>query len=347
MTVFYLGLTFLISLLLTWLSRRYAIRKNILDIPNQRSNHQVPTPRGGGIAIVVSFLTVVVIMAATDKMGHSLAYALLGGGIAIAGVGYADDVYRVSTRLRFGVHLLVALWAVYWLNGFPVVDLGTWQFNLNVWGDLLAVIGVIWIINLYNFMDGIDGLAGSEGFFIALAGSVALAMVQGPDCALLLLFFASAIAGFTLVNWPPAKIFMGDVGSGFIGFVFAVIAIHTANIHALSIVYWLIIMAVFVCDATFTVLYRMLKGERWYAAHRDHAYQNLIAQGASHERVTLAILVLNIAVIMPLAMLAFIYPEQAFWLMTATMAGLFILWYSIKFIKRVNYETNPAIPQKR
>jgi Fuc2NAc and GlcNAc transferase len=343
MTVFYLGLTFLVSLMLTWLTRRYAIRKNILDIPNQRSNHHVPTPRGGGIAIVASFLTVVIIMAATGLMGHSLAYALLGGGLAITAVGYADDVYRVSTRFRFGVHLLAALWAVYWLKGFPIVDLGTWQFNLPIWGDILAVIGVIWVINLYNFMYGIDGLAGSEGFFIALAGCVALAMMQGPDCALLLLFFASAIAGFTVINWPPAKIFMGDVGSGFIGFVFAVIAIHTANLHNIPIVYWLMIMAVFICDATFTVVYRMLKGERWYAAHRDHAYQNLIAQGASHERVTLAILVLNVAVILPLAMLSLIYPSQAFWLMSALMTGLFILWYSIKFIKMVTYETNPTI----
>jgi Fuc2NAc and GlcNAc transferase len=343
MIMYYLILTFLISLLLTWLTRRYAIRKNILDIPNQRSNHQVPTPRGGGIAIVISFLTVVSVMALTGLMGHSLSYALLGGGIAIAAVGYADDVYRVSTRVRFAIHLLVALWAVYCLHGFPIVDLGTWKFTLNLWGDLLAVIGVIWVINLYNFMDGIDGLAGSEGLFIALGGSLALSLVNGPNCALLLLFFASSLAGFTFFNWPPAKIFMGDVGSGFIGYVFAVIAIHTANLHAVTIVFWLMMMAVFVCDATFTVIYRMLKGERWYAAHRDHAYQNLIAYGASHQRVTLAITIFNIGVILPLAFFALTHSNQAFWLMTTLMSGLFITWYSIKFIKTVTNETNPTI----
>ncbi|MES2218847.1 MAG: glycosyltransferase family 4 protein [Pseudomonadota bacterium] len=343
MKVLYLALTFLFSLLLTWLTRRYAIRKNILDIPNQRSSHQIPTPRGGGIAIVISFLGAVIIMALTGLMGPTLAYALMGGGLVIAAVGYADDVYQVKTSWRFVIHLLAALWAVYWLHGFPIVDLGTWKFTLNFWGDLLAVVGVIWAINFYNFMDGIDGLAGSEGLFIALAGSLALSMVHGPNCALLLLFFACAIAGFTIFNWPPAKIFMGDVGSGFIGYVFAVIAIHTANLHDIPIVFWLIIMAVFICDATFTVLYRALKGERWYAAHRDHAYQNLIAYGASHQRVTLAITLLNIFLILPIAIFALAHVTQAFWLMASLMTGLFIIWCSIKLFKMVAHETNPTI----
>jgi Fuc2NAc and GlcNAc transferase len=335
MEVIYLALTFFFSLWLTWLTRRYAIRKNILDIPNQRSNHQVPTPRGGGIAIVISFLSSVMLLAALGKIGSSLTWALLGGGLAIAAVGYADDVYKVKSRWRFTIHLLAAVWAVYCLHGFPILDLGTWKFTLNLWGDLLAVVGVIWAINLYNFMDGIDGLAGSEGLFITIAGSIALTMLQAPQCALLLLFFASAMGGFTFLNWPPAKIFMGDVGSGFIGYVFAVIAIHTANLHALTIVFWLIIMAVFVCDATYTVVYRVLKGERWYAAHRDHAYQNLIAYGASHQHVTVGITVFNILIIMPLAIFTLAHLSQAFWLMTILMAGLFFTWTSIKLFKVV------------
>jgi Fuc2NAc and GlcNAc transferase len=343
MNVIYLALTFLMSLSLTWLIRRYAIRKNILDIPNQRSSHKIPTPRGGGGAIVMSFLLVVSIMAMTGLVGHGLAYALIGGGLAIAAVGYADDVYQVSTRWRFGIHLLVAIWAVYSLHGFPVVDFGTWKFTLSSWGNILAVIGVVWAINLYNFMDGIDGLAGSEGLFIALAGSIALSILHAPLCALLLLFFASAIAGFTVLNWPPAKIFMGDVGSGFIGYVFAVIAIHTANQHNFTIVFWLMLMSVFICDATFTVLHRALKGERWYAAHRDHAYQNLIAYGASHQRVTLAITLLNVALILPCTLFAIYHLTQAFWFMTSLMTGLFIIWCSIKFYKTVTHEANPTI----
>lgn len=325
--------TFIFSLTMTWVMRNYAIRKNIMDIPNQRSSHVIPTPRGGGMAIVLAFTLAVCALGATKLIAANLAFALLGGGIAIAAVGYIDDLYKVAARWRFGAHLLIAGWAVYWLNGLPLVDLGTYQFALHNMGIVLAVTGIIWAINLYNFMDGIDGLAGSEGLFVAVASGLVLWFSHQPNMAFLLWLLAASIAGFTWLNWPPAKIFLGDAGSGFLGYVFGVLAVYTANTHSLPIVFWLIILAIFICDATFTLLYRMLQGKQWYAAHREHAYQHLICWGASHKQVTLGILLVNFLLILPIALYAQYSPWSAFWLMLSLLGLLLITWVSIKSLK--------------
>jgi Fuc2NAc and GlcNAc transferase len=328
-----LAVTFLFSLLMTWLMRNYAIRKNIMDVPNQRSSHIIPTPRGGGMAIVISFSLGVAGLAISGFIAANLALALLGGGIGVAAIGYIDDVYKVAARWRILAHLAIAIWAVYWLKGLPIVDLGTWKFALHNNGILLALIGIIWSINLYNFMDGIDGLAGSEGLFVSLAAGVALWFSNQPTMAFLLLFLAATIAGFTWLNWPPAKIFLGDAGSGFLGYVFAVLTLYTANTNSLPIVFWLIILAIFICDATFTLLYRILQGKQWYAAHREHAYQHLICWGASHKQVTLGIFLVNVLLILPVALLAQYAPWNACWLMLSLLAGLFVTWITIKSLK--------------
>jgi Fuc2NAc and GlcNAc transferase len=332
MVILFLLLTFLFSLSLTWLTRLYAIKKNILDIPNQRSSHQVPTPRGGGLAIVVSFLVALCGMYWAGYVAISLFYALLGGGIAIAAIGYADDVFTVSSRYRALTHILAAVWAVYWLHGFPTLDVGTWQFTLNKMGAVMAVIGIVWCINFYNFMDGIDGLAGAEGVLIAVASSLAVVLAHNTNVACLLLFFAASIAGFTTLNWPPAKIFMGDIGSGFIGFVFGVMAISTSH-GLLNMSFWLIIMAVFICDATFTLILRAAQGKRWYAAHREHAYQHLTALGATHKQVTLGITLLNLLVLLPLALLTQHFPALGAGLLGAVTLSLLIAWITIKWMK--------------
>jgi Fuc2NAc and GlcNAc transferase len=315
-----------------WL-RRYAILKNIIDIPNQRSSHVIPTPRGGGVAIVASFLAALLFLAYKNIIPYNVLFVLSTGGLGIAAIGYADDLYRLPTAWRFLGHIVVAAWAVYWFNGFSNLDLGTWRISMPHVGFCVAVFAIVWCTNLYNFMDGVDGLAGSEGLFVALAASAALWLTGEPNTAIMLLFLAASIAGFTYFNWPPAKIFMGDAGSGFLGYIFSVLALYTANTSKLPIIFWFIVLGIFICDATFTLLYRMLQGKKWYAAHREHAYQQLISRGASHSKVTLSILTMNVVLISPLAFFTLFRPWQGFWMMTGLLTILFLIWFSIKIVK--------------
>ena len=329
-TIFTCLIAFLFSAFTTWLVRLYALRKAILDIPNERSSHTTPTPRGGGIAVVLTFCLSILWLRITNTIEPNLTWALIGGGIVIAAIGYCDDVYTIKARWRFALHFAVAIWALYWLGGFSVLDLGTWKISLHWAGSVLAIISIIWCINFYNFMDGIDGLAGSEGIFISLASGIALWLVGAPNSALVLWLLTASIAGFTLWNWPPAKIFLGDVGSGFLGYIFAALALDTINKGFLPIAFWWIIIAVFLCDATFTLVYRVYQGKKWYSAHREHAYQHLTSCGANHKQVTTRIVILNCCVLLPMAFFVLYQPAQSLLLMAASTICLWLIWVWIK-----------------
>lgn len=322
--------TFGISAWLTGLVRKYALRKSILDIPNERSSHTIPTPRGGGIAIVVTFLLALFCLYGIRAIEFNLFMALTGGGIVIAALGYCDDVASVRTKTRFFIHLIAACWAVYWLGSIATLDLGIIKVSLHPLVVFLTLVGIVWCINFYNFMDGIDGLAGGEALFVSLAGALALYWLGFGELAGVLWLLFSAVAGFLVWNWPPAKIFLGDVGSGFLGFVFAVFALYTINKALLPLSFWMILSAIFFIDATLTVVYRACQGKRWYEAHREHAYQRLIAFGASHKQVTTGILLMNLLVLMPLAYSIFYWPGQVTLCFMSAMAGLGLIWYKIK-----------------
>lgn len=321
------------STALTYGARYYALRHNILDHPNDRSSHITPTPRGGGIAIVVTFtLATLLYLWLQQSTDVALVCALTLGGIIIAILGYCDDIYRIKPRTRVIIHFAIASFALYLLNGLPILDFGTWQFHLHGLGTLIGIISIVWLTNLYNFMDGIDGLACSEGLFVSLAAGLILWFTAHDDIAMLFFLLAASIGGFTLLNWPPAKIFLGDVGSGYLGYIIAVLGIYSSKQTALSISFWLILLAVFICDATFTVIQRTLNGKPWYIAHREHAYQRLIAAGATHRQITLAILCLNIAMLLPCALITMYWPLYGGWTMMAAVVSLYLLWR--KIIKR-------------
>jgi Fuc2NAc and GlcNAc transferase len=283
-----------LSWALTGIIRNYAVSRGMVDVPNERSSHVVITPRGGGLAIVITFLGGAAVLAALGALPAYLMIALGGGGLLIAGVGWLDDRKGLSAVSRAVVHLAAAVWAVYWLGGLPWLDLGFTRLPLHLIGALLAVIGVVWLVNLFNFMDGIDGIAGVEtisvcvmaGAFAAFSGASGLAMA----CLLLVL----ATAGFLVWNWPPAKIFMGDVGSGFLGYTLVVLAISSEKLHAAPLFVWIVLLGVFLIDATATLIRRISRGERWYEAHRTHAYQYAVQAGFTHQQVTLAVLGLNL-----------------------------------------------------
>jgi Fuc2NAc and GlcNAc transferase len=156
------------------------------------------------------------------------------------------------------------------------------------------MLGIVWLTNLYNFMDGIDGIAAVEAITVGLAGALLLAGRE-PSLALVALVVAGAAGGFLVWNWPPAKLFMGDVGSGFLGYIFGGLALASENVGALPALLWLVLLGPFFVDTTLTLLRRIARGERWWAAHRTHAYQRAVQAGWSHRRVTTLVAALSAA----------------------------------------------------
>lgn len=290
--------------------RSYALRTDLLDVPNARSSHTQPTPRSGGIAIASVSLLGFAVLYFTRVLDQDLFYALLVGGGAIALVGYIDDRRHLSAKVRLLVHLGAALWGLLWLG---MGEIGTEEFAAPSWFSyLLGMIGIAWLLNLFNFMDGIDGIAASEAAFVTLSG-VLLAVVGGKDTGVAAAAFVlgTACLGFLAWNWPPAKIFMGDVGSGYIGFVIALLTIAAGRGDPSSLLAWLILSGVFVTDATVTLLRRLLRGERVYQAHRSHGYQWLARRWSSHKRVTVAVILINFAWLLPCAVAALLWPHAA------------------------------------
>lgn len=300
-------LVVLASYSLTALVRFYALKKNILDIPNERSSHSIVTPRGGGLAVAATFIFSLVFMAALDIVSVNIAVALVGGGFSIAAIGWIDDKNSVSPRLRLIVHFLAAVWALYWLDGFTRMDIGFTTVHLGWAGSVIAAVGIVWMINLYNFMDGIDGIAGTEAISVALGAGVLLFWTGSAGLAWVCLTLAMAVGGFLVWNWSPAKIFMGDVGSGFLGFTFAVLALWSENAGAVPFIIWLLLLGVFVIDATITLIRRMSKGEKLYEAHRSHVYQLAVQAGYSHKQVTFTVLLMNIVLGLIAAMALYYY----------------------------------------
>jgi Fuc2NAc and GlcNAc transferase len=305
------------SLLLTGLFRDLARKFGLLDVPNRRSSHTTPTPRGGGLGIVGSFLAGILYLSFSGRLSPgSLNAVLISGSLLVAGIGLWDDIRSLTPRHRLAVHILAAALLVWGTGQEAALRFGDWQpeFPQPLLG-LFLLLSVVWSINLYNFMDGIDGLAGAEGVFVPGAAALLIYHQGGAPELPLALILALACLGFLFWNWPPARIFMGDVGSGFLGFVLAALALQTSVYGRILPVYcWLILPAVFIADTTITLLRRWLRGEKWYIAHRSHAYQQAAVRYGSHLRVTVGIMAINLSWLLPLAFLCVIFPQFGGWL---------------------------------
>jgi glycosyltransferase WbpL len=297
-------------------------KRGILDIPNARSSHSRPVPRGGGLSIVLTFLPAVIILWLRGILASGTAAAIAGGGLLIAGVGLADDLRSLPVWLKGGAHVVASCWAVWCVGGMGPLDLGWTKWQWGWLGEAVAILGLVWMTNLYNFMDGIDALSGLEAVTAGALGSLLLARQGCSEFAELGLILASACGGFLIWNWPPAKIFMGDVGSGFLGFVFGVLMITSAKHRPALIWTWLILMGVFIVDATVTLARRVIRGDCWYAAHRSHAYQRANRVWQSHAKVALGVGMVNLIWLFPFAWWATAAPGIAMPLAAAALLPL-------------------------
>ncbi|WP_226475223.1 glycosyltransferase family 4 protein [Pseudomonas sp. MWU16-30323] len=292
---------FALSVGLTWALRRYALSRSIIDIPNARSSHSVPTPRGGGVAIVVAFLLSLLVLGYAQLVPAAIIIGLGGAGALIAIVGFMDDHGHIAARWRLLGHFAAAAWALFWLGGLPPLQVIGFSVDFGWIGHVLAAFYLVWMLNLYNFMDGIDGIASVEAICACL-GVCLLYWLAGLDHLIWLPFIlAMAVAGFLFWNFPPARIFMGDAGSGFLGIALGIISIQAAWASSQLLWAWLILLGVFIVDATYTLIRRLLRGDKVYEAHRSHAYQYASRQFGTHRPITLAVGAINLFWLLPWA----------------------------------------------
>lgn len=267
----WLLLHFLIAAVVTGVARRYALRSNLLDQPGERRSHQVATPRGGGISIVAVLSLGGTYLWWQAPVGELMLPAFLAGLLLTAGIGWWDDHRPLSPWLRLAVHGIAA----------TILAAATYHTTGSWMHGAAAAVFVMVLVNVWNFMDGIDGLAASQTAIAATAFALAL---TGPWSWLAAALFA-ACCGFLPFNFPKARIFLGDVGSGALGFTLA--ALLVAGLSASSIIWPLLLlpMCAFLVDASFTLISRILRRQRWWTPHVEHLYQRL-ARRYGHVIVT-------------------------------------------------------------
>jgi Fuc2NAc and GlcNAc transferase len=297
----YLLAVFALTFLLTWGLRGYALTRQVLDIPNERSAHEHPMPRGGGLAFVITILMAVPLLADARFLAPNGSIALVSAGVFIASLGFLDDHGHVGSMWRLLGHTIAGLLALYWVGGMPSLSFGSFVLHAGLLLNALTLFYLVWLLNLYNFMDGIDGLAGMEAVSVCL-GMAGLYWFTGDEGLMVLpLVLASGVAGFLFWNFPAARIFMGDAGSGFLGFIVGVLSVQAAHVSGVFFWSWVILLGVFIVDATFTLVRRMLRLEKVYQAHSMHAYQHAARRFGCHPPVTLLVLLINIIWLLPLA----------------------------------------------
>lgn len=282
---------FTVSFLGVELFRRWSLKRELLDVPNARSSHSVPTPRGGGL--IICFVSILTFLIYSLVSGGSFYWSYFAGAIIVAGISLIDDVRTISPFLRILFHSLAAGLVVWSVGGFSEILIPFYGIiQAGIWGNVPAFLWIVWLINAYNFMDGIDGLAATQAVTAGIGWSL-LGLVWGiADISFYGGVLALSAFGFLLLNRQPAKIFMGDVGSAFLGYSFAVLPLFaikgSGNPILESMLSWIAVFLVwfFVFDSVLTFLKRLFRGEKVWQAHREHIYQQLVISGLSHRTVT-------------------------------------------------------------
>jgi Fuc2NAc and GlcNAc transferase len=296
-----------------------AERSGMIAQPGERQSHKLPTATGGGLGLIFSIIMTSLCLQLIHPIPMFWWLNMLPGILLLTLIGWFDDKHPVSTLVRLVVQLAVSLWLIgFGWSGFLFKDMA-----------LLAstVLAMVWMMNLYNFMDGSNGMAGFQGVFAGLVLAVLFQYADQHVMALLCLAVAAACGGFLPLNFPHARVFMGDVASVPLGFIFAAFIVYGIQTGSLSLASSILVMAVFIVDATMTLLKRVFRGERWYTAHAQHLYQRLIAQGWTHHRVLLVYQIANVIWVLPAIVLVEMYPQYAIVTVVLCVLLLGICWY--------------------
>ena len=315
-----------VSFYLTGRFRAFLAAAEMFDTPNERSLHAQLTPRGGGVVFagLTAFAHAVALVLGKLPVALGLSALLIGAGFAL--LGWWDDRASRPTLLR-----LLAQFAL----GVPFVVVAAWMSRNALPLPLLsiaaaaALLGTVWSVNLFNFMDGADGYAATQALTAALGGGVLLHVGGSPALATLTLCFAGACAGFLVWNWSPARLFMGDAGSYFLGFHFVALAALGGATGATAMASWLILLAPFVTDATLTVIGRLLRGERFWHAHRAHAYQKLILEGREPAHLSLMMGLYVVVICWPCALFATVFADYKLTCTLSVYALSGMIWLTI------------------
>lgn len=312
----------LVSISLTEILKNYALKKGLTDKPNDRSSHTIPTPRIGGIAILVSWYLGLTVFFLSGKIENKLYYALLCG-LPIALISLVDDLKSINPLLRLSVHFLSSFLAFYFL-GF-LRPFFSFDIHVNYPAIIypLAIIGMVWFINLFNFMDGIDGIASVEAIYISF-------VLFFFSHSLIPILLIACVAGFLFWNWPKAEIFLGDAGSTQLGFILIVYGIYFHNSLDFSILNWIMIAAPFWFDATFTLYRRWRNKEKLSQAHRKHAYQRIVQAGFSHRKTLYVLILINTLIFI----MILIYRHNGLLKIPLTIVTLCVLYILYKLVEK-------------
>ncbi len=310
-----------ISVMGVYLIRRYAERRQIMDHPNERSSHSMPTPRGGGLAIVLIVMGAGGWSASEAGLDRSLVYLI--SGAVIAWLGWRDDVYSLSPRVRFTVQGLVAAVSIYGLGYFKFVTIPLFgELYLGWVGILITFLWIVGLTNAYNFMDGIDGIAGGVALAAALGWMMLAFNMQNGFVFWVSLAVAAGSLGFLFHNWSPAKIFMGDVASTFLGYTFAVLPLLSADQGGDALMLGTLLMWTFIMDAGVTFIRRALKREQLFSAHRTHLYQRLVIGGYKHATISVLYILLTLLA----GILSFAWSTGQAYAPPLIIVGLPLIW---------------------
>lgn len=297
------------TVVLTPVARRYAMWRGLIDQPGPRRSHDRPVARGAGIAAALVF-----VVAALAGAPHALAaHVFAGGALLVVSLGWWDDHRPLPVLARLGGQVAAVAGAMVLLGPVTEVEfagrvIGGASLAVWIWTPVTAV-AMIWVMNLFNFMDGSDGLATTQSLISGVLLTALLALAGAETAAWIAAVCAAVALGFLVWNRPPAAVFLGDSGSLLFGWTFAFVGLIGTLDGQLPPALLFICLAPFVVDATATLVWRLVRGERWYTAHREHAYQVLIRAGWTHRRVLIALVLLNVLLVLPAAGLVIVWPR--------------------------------------
>lgn len=358
----YFALQLILTCLLSYAGAQalthFASRLSLIDQPNSRSSHKQPIPRGGGIAVLVTFVASLVffrLCIGSPILQDVQTITLIAGSCFIGLIGLIDDARGLSPKIRLFLQATLSLLTVVALAPLPIQQVPFFSSLPHWLMGLLAFFGLMWWLNLYNFMDGLDGLASSQTLHMCLAGLLGILLswytqdmptgtstqhepviqhlLQGRAIEFALL--SACTIGFLLINWHPAKIFLGDSGSLSQAYLLFVLAITSIESQILTYQFWLIAGALFVVDATYTLMGRIIKRARLSVAHREHTYQQLFdRKKLSHTQVTGLYGLVNVLILLPLALASLVWSAQADCLLVAAYGLITLLnWLARKTTK--------------